>query len=423
MNSRAAYAAVSLAIVSSLAACQPSAEPKAISYQDLQAYNAWVQSQKDKDAKAGFKAKPLSVSATGKVQAVPDVAVITARISAEHLNESRALSRVAQTVNAVQTALKDKDATAGFTAINSTVKTDQKCLNTNALAQQRHSQITSDYWFNTQLDARGDKETERREAKPRLARSTCGVSAVKVTTDMVIRVRPAEEAGAVLRALGDANVTSGQLYGYDFSDYDSLYQAAAEKAVSAARRKAEMITGTARTELGEITDFRVGSPARTGRFGLQPNIVNRHKGITSYGAPVFKTISEPVVVQEASTELVTIPATYETVTETRVVQPQYTDGMGNLVPAVTKQVTRRVVKTPASTQERMIPSVTKMETRRVLKTPASPPPPSAFTASGVQSNALQMSLLSGPQTISVTASLSYDYKTPIDGTHVPEGLN
>ena len=60
--------------------------------------------------------------------------------------------------------------------------------------------------------------------------------------------------------------------------------------------------------------------------------------------PQYETIAEPVVVQEASTELVTIPAIYNP------------DG---------------TIATPARTQERTIPSVTKLETRRVIKTPAS----------------------------------------------------
>jgi len=85
----------------------------------------------------------------------------------------------------------------------------------------------------------------------------------------------------------------------------------------------------------------------------------------------YETVVEPVIVQEASTELVTIPATYQTVMETVVLQPQYEAPDGSVVPAVTKQEARRVIKTPASTQERTIPAVTKMETRRVVKTPAS----------------------------------------------------
>ena len=40
-----------------------------------------------------------------------------------------------------------------------------------------------------------------------------------------------------------------------------------------------------------------------------------------------------------------------------------------------------------------------------------------------QNNALQMSLFSGPKTIRVSAHLSYDYKTVIDGSVVPEDDN
>ena len=87
-------------------------------------------------------------------------------------------------------------------------------------------------------------------------------------------------------------------------------------------------------------------------------------------AAQYQTVSETVVVQEASVELVTIPPTYETVVETRVVQPEYVAPDGSIVPPVTKQISRRVVKTPASTQERTIPAVTKTETKRIVKTPA-----------------------------------------------------
>ena len=37
------------------------------------------------------------------------------------------------------------------------------------------------------------------------------------------------------------------------------------------------------------------------------------------------------------------------------------------VPVITKEVTRRVIKTPASTQERIVPEISKLETRRVVK--------------------------------------------------------
>lgn len=131
----------------------------------------------------------------------------------------------------------------------------------------------------------------------------------------------------------------------------------------------------------------------------------------------FETVSETTVAQETSTELVSIPAQYETVTETILVQPESVEFIiipheekrtpttvntmdksrvggsygsqsvpetvnvskitkparieRRVKPAVTRQITKRVVRQPAGTQERVIPAVTKQEFRRVVKTPAS----------------------------------------------------
>ncbi len=469
MNSRLWFWGPALAVL--MSACNPAGHVM-IDLGDVDDYSEFLEDRDAKNAPEPFKANPLYVSAVGKVKAVPDIAVITARVSAKYLNESKAVNEVAEMINTVQERLKSKDIETGFTQLGSQVKRDEACQNANHLAQIRYSQIQSDYWFNKQLDTRGDKDTERRKIKPRLAKEVCEVTNIEVSSDMIIRVKPASEAGAVLQALGDAKISTARLFGYDFSNYDALYQDAAEKAVQATRRKAEMITRIAQTELGEIESFTVQGPNRTGRFGPQPNLINHDKvnqihrspgggvypavpapytvfngassaydqvvttgGGGSYTAqpssryttipPVYETYTEPVVVQEATTELITIPATWENVTETVVVQPAYTDPQGNFTPAVTKQQTRRVVKTPARTQERAVPAVTKLETRRRIKTPARTVENYAggsYSGGGINpnSNALQMSLLSGPQTISVSATISYNYKTPIDGTIVPE---
>lgn len=82
-------------------------------------------------------------------------------------------------------------------------------------------------------------------------------------------------------------------------------------------------------------------------------------------------------------EWVVIPATFETITETRVVQAGYTDVEieppvynfdGSIqvsakakmieVPAATKQVTRRVVKTPSRVVQRTQPAICGPEMRR-----------------------------------------------------------
>ena len=133
---------------------------------------------------------------------------------------------------------------------------------------------------------------------------------------------------------------------------------------------------------------------------------------------IYETVAETVVVQEASTELVTIPATFENVTETIVVQEASAGS-----PAITDQITRRVVKTPASTVERVIPAVTKTVTRRVLKNGVAPKSGGGgVSAQSGASNALNESMMSGSKTIRVSATLSYNYKTPLDGVifKVPE---
>lgn len=245
---------------------------------------------------------------------------------------------------------------------------------------------------------------------------------------MVIRIQPADKAGDALRALAEAGAEESRLFGYDFTDYDALYQEAAEKAVTMARTKAEMIARTSGATLGGIESFSISRPARQGRFGPQPNVIrpaNRYRGPSgsvvdrqtnkikknSPAAPAYSTFTcwdgsvvfgmeycppqpqpvmsmsanssigydadDMVVVQEASTELVNVPPVYETV---------YEDG-----------IQRRIVKTPASVKERVIPAIVKSRAELAQTT-----------------NALSMSLLSGPQTISATANLSYDYETPLD---------
>lgn len=66
--------------------------------------------------------------------------------------------------------------------------------------------------------------------------------------------------------------------------------------------------------------------------------------------PVYETVTETVVVQESTTELVVIPPTYYA--DGTVATPQRT--VERAVPAITKQETRRVIKTPAATAERVI---------------------------------------------------------------------
>ena len=306
----------------------------------------------------------------------------------------------------------------------------------NIDAQNRFSEIVSDNEYNLRIKRQIERgintSSKPREPKLRIAKKLCPVLNSEVRINFVARV-PSGEAPNIINMLTEVGVEDVNLFGYDFEDYDTLYKEAAAKAVTDAGGKAELIAARAGTKLTEITDFTVDPPNRVSRFGPQAMIITNHANrnvapgqyneslaLVNSGVeyvtipPVFETYAEPIVVQEASTELVTIPATYETVQETVVVQPAYSNPDGSTVPAVTKQVSRRVVRTPASTQERVIPAVTKMETRRRIKTPASTVE-RVIPAFGGANNALKMSL-AGKRTITVKAALTYSYITPIDGT-------
>ncbi len=274
-----------------------------------------------------------------------------------------------------------------------------------------------------------------------------------------------------MNAFTRAGVSEVNLYGYDFSDYDAVYQTAAEKAVANARKKAELIANRSGTRLKKVKTFSVSQPTRFGRFGPQSKaVVSQPRYANSISIPPeFETVTETVVVQEASTELVTVPSTFENVTETVVVQPQSVEyvtipatyrtvtetiivqegyeyngqtippvtkniqrrvidtparTVEKNIPAVTKQVTRRVVKTPASTQERVIPAVKKEITRRRIKTPAmtvAQPVTTQQTGKQIsnrQSNALRQSVLSGPQMVEVSAHMVFDYATALEDVRI-----
>ena len=104
--------------------------------------------------------------------------------------------------------------------------------------------------------------------------------------------------------------------------------------------------------------------------------------------PTFETVTETVVVQPQSVEYVAVPpeyewvegeiegstvvyenkpAEYETYTETVAVQEASTE-LVTIPPTYNPDGS---INTPARTQERVIPNVTKTETRRRIKTPAS----------------------------------------------------
>jgi uncharacterized protein YggE len=371
-------AALSLAVLLCVA-CQPVQDDRVyIDIGDAEDYMDWLEYEREEEAPVPFKAEPLAVTGKGQVRATPDIAVITARISAEHKNESAAFNEVSETINRIQESLIGRSAETGFTALRSTPQYDQNCRNENQLAWQRHNQIRADYYFNKRFDDQGDTKTKRRDPKPRLAQSVCKATEIEVSSNMVIRLSPPDAAGDVLQALAQVGAENAQLYGYDFTNYDALYQEAASKAVSDARRKADMIARITKAELEEIVGFYVGRPARTGRFGPQPAIVNK-AGRNTYADNHGSLASPAPVMQEAATE--------------------FRSGWGGSSDEIV--VTASRMKKPNEIFQDLV-----NEGSQESSGPSS------------SNNALNMTLLSGPQTITVTAALRYDYKTVIDGSIV-----
>ena len=354
-----------------------------------------------------FTAEPLFVSAIGKVRAQPDIAVLTTRISATNINESQATDEMGQVINAVQAALEGLDVETGFTAINSRRKFDELCLNENIFAWRRHRDIINDYNFNRSLDRQGDTKTKRRILKARVPERVCESQSIEVSTNMTLRVVPPEAAGEVLRVLSEAGTESARLYGYDFSDYDALYQEAASKAVKLAQEKAQTIARVAGATLGEIESFSVSRPERTGRFGPQPNVIR--------SANTYEGDDESVIERFLDedgwgwkSKVRTSPA------------PSggggysgYGDEDAIVVTATRRRVEKLSSPSPVSVEGLSESDIGFSVAETLVVTPRSVVQQSS-AASG-NTNALSISLLSGPQTITAAARLAYNYETPLDG--------
>lgn len=366
-------------------------------------YAEWLEEQGETPVPLPFSGDPIDVSATGEVRAEPDVAVITATLASEDRVESRALDAVAVQINAVQEALQAYDAQTGFTAIGSEVERSEACEERNRVARQRHARIRSDLAYNRRQLAQGIT-TDLRAPLPRLTQEVCEAQAFRVFTQLSVRVSPASVAGDVLAALGEAGAEETRLAGYDFADYDALYQEAADAAVTLARRKAEIAARGAGTELGEVTAFSITRPGRLRRFGPQPRIVRPERPSAGNPEPALSAHRRRVAAGPQAARNIAPPPP-----PPAIMMEDYSKGAG-FDSARTRQVTQ-----PAATVERVIPAVTRTNERggRVVVQEAStefvaiPPQP--------QSNALVMSLQSGPQTIRATARMSFSYTTPLDG--------
>jgi uncharacterized protein YggE len=400
MSRRVRWAHLLGAVV--LVACAPAKSDIQIDLGDVDDYAAWLIASGQEVEPIPFEADPLIVSADGIVRAVPDIAVIVATLKADDANESRAVDTVSGTINAVQAALSDRIVETGFTALRSRPDYDERCLNTNVEARRRHGQISNDYWFNRRLDERGNTETRRRLDRPRLRQQVCQATTIEVSTQMVIRVQPASDAGAVLRALGDAGASEANLFGYDFSDYDSLYQAAAQQAVVNAKAKADAVSTGAHGPLGELVDMTVSPPKRIRRFGPQPIVIRPKRPSSGNGVSALQSHSD----RQAEVQNV---GGYAPPPAPNMVWARESGAYDEII-VTGSRMQRDTVSSPASLVERR-------STDGFSDLASSQ---ASVSGAARSSNALTMSLMSGPQTIRVSATLSYAYPTPLDGVLITE---
>ncbi len=387
---------------------------------DVDDYRAFLDARESAEAPEPFKAEPLHVEAKGKVRAAPDIAVITATITSDHKNESAAFNGMSEKVNSVQSALAGRNIDTGFTSVRSSREFDEKCRNINRASLMRYNQIQSDFYFNRNLDRSGNTDTKRRPDRERIPPQVCRAQSIKVSTQMVIRIKPAEAAGEALRALADAGAKDAQLFGYDFTDYDRYYQEAAEKAVALARSKAEAHARLAGTRLGEIESFKVTAPAQTGRFGPQPNVIRsakRYRGET--GSAVDRQVNRKMKPG------VTPPLTTFSCWDGSVVNnlngcppaPQAMSHMTCWDGSIVSDISHCPVQAVLADSFRSSQSYSNARPTGRASGKGGGVYGQSLSSQSSRSttNALSMSLLSGPQTIIVTANMSFSYETPLDG--------
>lgn len=394
-----------------------------IDYQKMAAFNTWLAEQKKLEPSKAFKAKPMQVSGKGRVRVVPDIAVITGTIETEADQDDTAIDDAAKIINKVQKALDGQDVGLSFTQIGTSEMRDPNCLARNQKVLYKHQEILNDNNYNQnikrQLERGVDIKVKPKKPKKRLVSEICPVTHIEAKLSFTARVKPASEAGNIINAFTTAGVNQVDLFGYDFSDFDTHYKKASVKAVKDARTKAERVAKIAGTTLTEIVSFRVDAPRRITRTGPQAMIISNHNnrnvaaGSLNFNDQVLtnantNTRGQFTVFNGTSNQIVQS-------TETRVSQTG--EILCNVqIPAVYKTIFRN------GRSERILVEPARQEWK---------PGSQAINAGALNAgatpvgstNALKMSLQAGQRTIEVNAYLNYLYETPIDGSVVPDQLN
>ena len=384
-----------------LVGCQAKSEHPEIvvTFEDYEDWEEWKREQ-DEDAKAdAFKPVPIAVTGTGKARGKPDIAVLTGVIKTTADFDYQAMDEAGIVMNKVQDAVRGAKVDLSFTQVSIAEIRDPKCLEANRYAQQRHRDIVADNNFNAWLKRQPKENKQKpRKAKTRIAQQTCPVTHVEGFVRFTAWVQPVDEAGDYINIFTNAGVDEVDLFGYDFTNYDELYKAAARDAVLNAKAKAELAAKTAGTKLTTLERFAVGPTQRTTRYGQQAMIISNH-GNRSVAQRRNTSAQDQVIATGA-----------------RIKKSGFTNSAAELeysradIMAAPEPVAAMtcwdgtMVTSAGQCASRPQPSVSQVPTTQ-NSSPQSVP----------KNNALRMTLMSGSQTITVRAQMAFSYETPLNG--------
>lgn len=165
--------------------------------------------------KPGADKRTLTISATGKVTAVPDLATIYGSVIVEGQSAQEVKDKAAKKVNDVLDAIK-------------------------AFGVEKKDLQTSGYYVSPKYNYRtGTQEI-------------IGYSASETLT---IKVRNQQKVGNVIDIMTENGINQVSQVQYSFVDPDEFRQQAREKAVTSARIKAEKLASVAGVRLGRVVSF------------------------------------------------------------------------------------------------------------------------------------------------------------------------
>ncbi len=380
-----------------------------VTFGDYQEWEKWKRAQDEKAKAEAFEPIPISVSGIGKARGKPDIAVLTGVIKTVADFDHLAMDEASIVMNKVQDAVRGAKVDLSFTQVSTAEIRDPKCLEANRYAQQRHRDINADNNFNAWLKRQPKENKQKpRKAKTRIAQQTCPVTHVEGYVRFTAWVQPVEEAGDYINIFTTAGVDEVDLFGYDFTNYDELYKAAARDAVLNAKAKAELAAKTAGTQLTTLEQFSVGPTQRTTRYGQQAMIISNH-GNRRVAQRKYSGTQDQVIVTGSRVQ----KQTFTSPTPLQVVTGEYANTEGLFDMAAPQPVATfscwdgSMVLSNAQCPGQPVATSTSQYATLI--------PQNSSPKTVPKNNALRMTLMSGSQTITVRAQMAFSYETPLNG--------